>query len=339
LSSENLPDTDQGLIVEPSSHKPPVPPYVAIFFAILAVSTAAIFIRLAQGSVPSLVIAAYRLTLASLILAPVALTRHRDDLKRLKRKEIGLAVLSGIFLALHFAAWITSLEYTTVASSVVLVTTSPLWVGLLSPLVLREPLKRPVLIGLMIALVGSIVVGLSDTCRWTGAGLTCPTLASFFQGRAFLGDLLALVGAFTAAGYLLIGRSLRTNMALVTYTFLVYGIAAMVLVAAVFAAGLQPWGFPPSALLWLLALAIFPQLIGHSTFNWALRYLSAAFVSVTLLGEPIGSTILALIFLGEVPTLIKVIGAVLIFAGIVIASRVERENAPPPPAADPAAGL
>jgi drug/metabolite transporter (DMT)-like permease len=327
------------LILEHSSHKPPVPPYVAIFFGILAVSTAAIFIRLAQGSVPSLVIAAYRMTLASLILAPVALTRHRDDLKRLNRKEFGLAILSGTFLAFHFAAWITSLEYTTVASSVVLVTTSPLWVGLLSPLVLREPLRRSVLIGLLIALIGSIVVGLSDTCRWIGAGLACPTLASFFQGRAFVGDLLALVGAFTAAGYLLIGRSLRSNMALMTYTFLVYGIAAVVLVVAVFATGLQPWGFPPNALLWLLALAIFPQLIGHSTFNWALRYLSAAFVSISLLGEPIGSTILAFLFLGEVPTMVKITGAILIFAGIVIASRVERETAPPPPAPDPATGL
>jgi drug/metabolite transporter (DMT)-like permease len=279
---------------------------------------------MAQGTAPSLVIAAYRLVLASLVLALVALARHRDEISHLSRRQIGLAALSGFFLALHFATWISSLEYTTVASSVVLVTTSPLWVALLSPLVLREPLRRPVLIGLVIALAGSVVVGLSDSCRWTGSALVCPTLSSFIAGRAFVGDLLALAGALLASGYLLIGRRLRSQMALVTYTFLVYGAAAIVLVAGVFIAGLSPWGYPPIDYVWFLALALVPQLMGHSTFNWALRYLSAAYVSVTLLGEPIGSTLLAFIILKETPTIVKIVGAVLIFVGIVTASRPDR---------------
>jgi drug/metabolite transporter (DMT)-like permease len=266
------------------------------------------------------VIAAYRLTLATIILAPVALTRHREVLRRLNRKEIGLAVLSGLFLAVHFAAWISSLEYTTVASSVVLVTTSPLWVGLLSPLVLREPLRRPVLVGLVIALVGSVVIGLSDSCQWTLNGLSCPSLETFFNGRAFLGDVLALLGALMASGYLLIGRHLRSKMSLVSYTFVVYGVAAVILVMAVVGTGQKMIGFPPTSYLWLLALALVPQLLGHSTFNWALRYLSAAYVSITLLGEPIGSTILAYIILQEIPSITKIFGAAMILAGIVVAS-------------------
>ena len=149
----------------------------ALFIAILAVSTASIFIRFAQTDAPSLVIAALRLTFASAALAPIALTRHRAELQRLTRRELLLGLLSGLFLAVHFATWISSLEYTTVASSVVFVSTGPLWVALLSPFVLREPLTRPVLIGMSLALIGGIVVALSDACSWNN-GIVCPSMKS-----------------------------------------------------------------------------------------------------------------------------------------------------------------
>ena len=136
----------------------------AIVFAILAVSTASIFIRFAQREAPSLVIAALRLTFASLVLAPIALTRHRDELKKLTRGDLLLGSLSGVFLAVHFATWISSLEYTSIASSVVLVSTGPLWVALLSPIFLKEPLTKPVLIGMLFALLGGTIIGLSDSC-------------------------------------------------------------------------------------------------------------------------------------------------------------------------------
>ncbi len=307
---------------------PPVPASIAIFFGILAVSTASIFIRFAQESVPSLVIAAYRLGLASLILSVPALARNRVELQGLGKRRAWLALLSGFFLAIHFASWITSLEYTSVASSVVLVTTTPLWVALLSPLVLREPIQRPVVVGLVIALIGGTVVGISDTCPVTSAGIACPPLTEFAGGRAFLGDLLALLGAFMAAGYMLIGRSLRPGLSLLSYIFTVYGTAAVVLLGLVFAFRLPLFGYPPEAYLWMLALAVIPQLIGHSTFNWALRYLPAAFVSITLLGEPIGSTILAFFILSEVPNLPKLAGGALILLGIYIASRVSPVEQP-----------
>jgi drug/metabolite transporter (DMT)-like permease len=306
--------------------RPLIPPALAIGFGILAVSTASVFIRYAQAYAPSLVIAAYRLTLAAIVLAPIAFLRHRDELRALGRREIALALLSGFFLAFHFATWITSLEYTTVASSVVFVTTTPLWVALLSPFTLKEPLTRPILIGMALALVGGIVVGLSDSCRWETGSLLCPSLGDFVRGQAFLGDLLALVGAWMAAGYLLIGRHLRATMSLVPYVFAVYGAAALVLIAIMFASGQVPWGFAPVAYLWFVLLALVPQLLGHSTFNWALGFLPAAFVSITLLGEPIGSTILAYFLLDETPPALKIFGAILILAGIFTASQSEERQ-------------
>jgi drug/metabolite transporter (DMT)-like permease/ADP-ribose pyrophosphatase YjhB (NUDIX family) len=311
---------------EPAA-KPPVPPALAIPFGILAVSTASIFIRYAQAEgAPSLVIAAFRLTLASLILAPLALWRYRSELRLRTRKEIGLALLSGLFLAIHFAAWITSLEYTSVASSVVLVSTTPLWVAILAPLTIKEPVTRPVIMGMGLALIGGTIVGLSDSCAWDLAGLQCPPLSEFVGGQAFLGDLLALLGAFTAAGYMLVGRRLRDKMSLIPYIFAVYGMAAVVLVLVMFGAGKSPTGYAPQTYLWFVLLALVPQLLGHSTFNWALRYLPAAYVSLTLLGEPIGSAILAYFFLDEIPAGLMVFGAILILAGIYVASRREKKH-------------
>lgn len=296
---------------------------LAIFFAILAVSTASIFIRKAQEEAPSLVIAAGRLTLASLALAPVALTRHRAELRRLQRGDLLLALVSGICLALHFATWISSLEYTSIASSVVLVSTAPLWVALLSPLLLHERVRPLALVGMLLALVGGSVIGVSDSCRWIDGGLACPSFAEFIQGRAMLGNVLALAGAWTVTGYLIIGRKLRSGISLVPYIFVVYGIAAVALIVIMLAAGQTPLGYSPLTYVWILLLALVPQLIGHSTYNWALKYLPAALVSVTVLGEPIGSTILGYLVFGETPGWIKVIGAMFILAGIYLAARQE----------------
>jgi len=311
-----------------SLKRPPISPFIAILFGILAVSTASIFIRFAQREAASLVIAAWRLTVASLILLPVAVSTHKKELVKLERKEYLLAGLSGVFLALHFATWITSLQYTSVASSVVLVSTIPLWVAILSPFTLHETIRRTVVVGLIFALLGGAVVGISDTCSITAGRITCPSLVNFMHGQAFLGDILAVCGAIAGAGYLLIGRKLRTKMSLVSYISLVYGMAAVVLIIIMFSAGLKPFGYSSQIYIWLVLLAVIPQLIGHSTFNWALGYLSVAFVSITLLGEPIGSTILAYFILHEKPTLLKIAGGILILVGIYIASRSEAAKSP-----------
>ena len=308
--------------------RPPIPPFVAILFGILAVSTASIFIRYAQKEAASLVIAAWRLSVATLVLAPIAISRRRAELAALNRRDFLLALLSGVFLAVHFATWITSLQYTSVASSVVLVSTTPLWVALLSPFVLKESIGKAVLVGMVLALMGGVIVGISDTCVVSAGRLSCPSLAEFLHGQAFLGDILAVIGAIAAAGYLLIGRNLRARTSLISYISLVYGMAALVLVIIMFIAGLRPFGYPPQTYLWFILLGLVPQLLGHSTFNWALGYLSAAYVAITLLGEPIGSTILAYLLLQEKPTLLKVIGGALILIGIYIASRSEVKKVP-----------
>ena len=295
---------------------------LGLLAGILAASTAAIFIRFAQHEgAASIVIAAARLTIASLLLAPVALTRYQSDLSHLSRREMGLAMLAGLFLALHFATWITSLQFTSVASSVLLVTTTPLWVALLAPLVLRERVGATTLIGLGLALTGGVIVGLGDACTWQAGSIVCPPLRSFIGGPAFLGDLLALLGAWMAAGYMLVGRKLRVKMELVPYIFVVYGMAALVLVVIMLGMGESPLGLPPLSYLWFLLLALVPQLFGHSTFNWALKFLPASFVSVTLLGEPVGSTVLAYFIFQEQPGWVKIGGAVLILIGIWLAAK------------------
>jgi drug/metabolite transporter (DMT)-like permease len=290
--------------------RPSVPPLLGIVTGIAAVSSASILIRYAQREAPSLVIAAARLTLASLILAPMALTRYRSEYRRLTRLDRWLAILSGFFLALHFATWISSLEYTTVASSTVLVSTSPLFVAVASWLFLREKMGRAVIVGLVVALVGSVIIGLSD------AGKASSTLRN-----ALLGDALAFAGAVTVAGYLLIGRRLRAKVSLVPYIAVVYGTAAAVMLAMVGFARQTCSGYSPATYGWLVLLALVPQLIGHSSFNWALAHLPATFVSVATLGEPIGSTLLAYLILGETPTPVKIMGAVIILVGIAFASQ------------------
>jgi drug/metabolite transporter (DMT)-like permease len=296
---------------------------IAIVIGIIAVSTSSLFIRFAQQDAPSLVIAAVRLTFASLMLAPSALIRHKKELFSLTRKELILALLSGLFLAIHFATWITSLEYTSIASSVVLVSTAPLWVALLSPIFIHEPLTRKVFFGMLLALLGGCIIAISDSCTWQ-TGLSCPTLALMLKGRSMLGNLLALAGALAVTGYLLIGRQLRTKMSLIPYIFVVYSMAAVVLIFIMIIAGQSPFGYPIITYFWLFLLALIPQIIGHSTYNWALRYLPATFVAVTTLGEPVGSTIMAYFIIHESPGLIKLSGAFLILTGIFITSRSQK---------------
>lgn len=311
------------------SHRPS--PLLVLFLGILVVSTSSVFIRFAQQEVASIVIAAYRLSLAALILLPIVLTRHREELLHLRRRQWVLIVLSGVFLAFHFATWITSLEYTSVASSAVLVTTTPLWVALLSPIVLGERLTRDVAVGMAVALAGGALVALSEACEMGSAGMVCLPLTAFFQGEASWGNFLALAGAWMASAYLLVGRSLRPSMSLVVYIFTVYGTAAIALVVMALVSGQPVSGFSPAAYLFLLALAVGPQLLGHTSFNYSLAYLPAAYVSVALLGEPIGSTILAMILLKESPSPLEVIGGAIILIGIYLASRRPAEEPVPQP--------
>ena len=312
------------------SHRP-ISAYLVLAVGILAVSSASILIRIAQQEASSLVIAAYRLTFASLVLLPITLRRKSSELWKLSKKQ-GLYLLSaGILLALHFAAWITSLEFTTVASSVVLVATTPLWVALVSPILLREKISSAIWFGLGLALIGSLVVAFSGSCAIIEGQFHCSQAANWWTGKNLSGNLLALVGAVCAAGYLVIGRRVRPTLSLPVYIFCVYSVAALALLTLGIISGknfigLQLSGvgfqvFSPWVWLCFIGLALGPQLLGHSSYNWALGYLPAATVSVALLGEPIGTTILAYFLLRETPAWIEMAGGVLILLGIVITVR------------------
>jgi drug/metabolite transporter (DMT)-like permease len=278
---------------------------------VLVVSTASILIRWLQADgVPSLSIAAWRLALAALALAPIVALGRRDELARLNRSDWLLAFASGAFLALHFATWIYSLEYTSVASSVALVTTNPIWIAIASWLVFRERIGAGVAIGIAAAICGGAVIFLADGNSVRAAG-RAPAL----------GNTLALAGSVAICGYLLIGRRLRRAMSLVAYIGVVYGAAAICLLTVAVFARAPLTGFADSAWLALFALAAGPQLLGHSSFNWALKYLSATVIAAAILGEPIGSTLLAWLLLGEPVGTAKLAGMALLLAGIFLAAR------------------
>jgi drug/metabolite transporter (DMT)-like permease len=284
-------------------------PYLGVGLGIATTSTAAILIRLAQVGAHSLVIAAWRLTLATLILAPITLSTRRSELRGLTRRDWSNALVSGLLLAVHFGTWITSLAYTSVAASVVLVSTYPIFVGLASHLLLRERLSRKMVVALLVATAGSMLIGLGDLGD---------------SPHRLWGDVLALVGGISGAGYFLIGRRLRARLSLLTYVFPVYGTAAVGLMAVMLASGLPRVPQQPQAWLWILLMALGPQILGHSSLNWALRYLSATYVTIATLAEPISSALLAWGLLGERPALWAVVGGALTLAGIAVASHTER---------------
>lgn len=300
---------------------------LGLITGISAASTAAIFIKLAQASgTSSILIATLRLTIASIILVPLVLTKHRMSFKNLKKKEWIQASLSGFFLAIHFASWIASLQYTSVVSSVFMVTTTPIWVALCSFLFLGEKIKKIAILGLGIALCGGIFIGLSDSCAWENWAFTCASIGNPVTGKNVLGNLLALSGAWMAAGYFLVGRKLRASIPLVPYVFIVYSMASAFLLIIMVMTKANPFTLSPTSYLWCILLALVPQLFGHTIFNWALKYLPASLVSIALLGEPIGSTALAYVIFLEVPGVIKILGAVLLLVGIGLAGKSDQKK-------------
>jgi drug/metabolite transporter (DMT)-like permease len=303
-------------------------PMLVLCFGVLGISSGSILVRLAQGQdMPSLVIAAWRLTLASSVLLPLVITRGQDEFRRMSGSSWGLAILSGFMLALHFASWISSLAYTSVASSTVLVTTSPLWVGLMAPFLLKEQLSQPLKVGIALAMLGSVLIGVADVVAVVDGHLHFSLTQFTHQSNPLLGNGLALIGAIAASAYLIIGRRLRLGMSLLSYTAVVYSTAAIFLIIMAVASGYDLFGYSATAYVVMLLMALFPQLIGHSSYNWALGYLSAASVSIAVIAEPIGATVLALLIFQEIPNWITIFGSSLLLVGIVYASRPDRKPA------------
>jgi len=272
---------------------------VALILATCAVSCAAVFIRLADA--PPLAIATHRMLLTLPLVVPWVLWSARGELRRTTRRELLPAVGGGLMLALHFAAWVTSLNYTSVASSVILVTSEPFFVMLASLFLFGERVRGRGVAGALLGTAGALIIGLKDLD---------------ISGGHFYGDVLALLGAFFVAGYFLFGRGLRGRMSLPLYTLLVFGSCSLGLLAMCFLTGTPLYPYAPREWLLFAALALVPTMMGHVVLNWALRYVSATAVTISLLGEPVGATALAALILGELPAWYQLLGGMAVFGGL-----------------------
>jgi drug/metabolite transporter (DMT)-like permease len=282
-----------------------VSPKAGLAAAVVAVSAGAILVRLSEA--PSSVAAFYRVLFTTLPLASVAAWRYRGELARIRPRDLGVAVLSGIALAVHFAAWFESLRWTSVAASVTLVQAQPVFVALGAWLLLRERVTRRMAAGIAVAVGGMASMSLGDFLGGVAVG-----------PRPLYGNALALSGAVAAAAYVLAGRSLRQRVSLVPYVTVVYGVCAVVLLTFVLAAGHPLTGYPAREWFLFAGLAAGPGLLGHTVLNWALAHLESSVVSVSLLGEPVGATLLAFALLSETPTPGTVVGGCVVLAGIYV---------------------
>lgn len=272
-----------------------------IILGITAVSFASILIRWCAA--PALAIAFYRLLFASLFFAVFTGKPAMQEWRAMPRSALKLGVISGLGLAAHFATWVTSLFYTTVANSVVLVSTSPIFVALGARFILREPTRPLLFVGLVIAVVGAAIITLADTDA----------------GRDSLkGDLLALAGAISVSVYFLAGRILRQRLSTSAYVGMSYTTAAFVLFCAALLLNVPLIGFSAQVFGMFVLIALVPQVIGHTSFNWALKHLSAPAVSVLLLGEPIGASLLAYFLLDEKIGWWTFVGGVVTLLGVMI---------------------
>jgi drug/metabolite transporter (DMT)-like permease len=282
------------------------PPMAALAVAVVAVSTSAILIRLSEA--PSGPMAFWRVAFTWLLLAPLA-WRSGGEFGKLRGRDLLSALLAGVALAAHFAAWFESVDRTTVAASVTLVTTQPAFVAVGAALLLDEPLSRRTGLGIAVALAGSALMSLD--------GLVNPGTAP----EPVVGNALALAGAVFAGAYVLAGRSVRQRVALVPYVIVVYAVCALGLLGYTLALGDPVFAYRPREWVLFLGMAVGPGLFGHTVINWALAHVESSVVSVSLVGEPVGSTLLALVILSEVPGPITLAGGAVVLAGIYITSR------------------
>lgn len=302
-------------------------PYLVLLMGVFVAATSSILVRLAQGGgagAPSIVIAAWRLIVASALLTPMVWRKHRPELFGLRRTDAWWGLAAGVMLAVHLATWISSLEFTSVASSAALVTTNPLWVALAVHFIFSEKLSRNTVLGLVAAFAGSVLIAFSDGgvlvlanngLQFFWKNLLAPTGKA---DTAVFGDSLALIGAITGAGYLLVGRDLRRRLSNTVYVWLVYTAAMLTMLIVVTSSHRSLVGYGWQTYVWMLLLGLGPQLLGHTSFNWALAHLSATFVALTILGEPIGSAILAYFIFDETFAPIQLIGLILLLAGIAL---------------------
>ena len=280
-----------------------------LLFGLAAISSASVFIKMCTA--PPLIIALYRVSIASVFYWSISRYKSGPVLKSFPAGKKKTAMWAGCALAFHFITWISSLRYTSVASSVVLVQTAPVFVAFAGLLFLKEKPSLTSWIGIFIAVIGSSFIGILDFND---------------NSSSFMGNLLAVAGAIGAAVYLVLGRKLRQHVELFPYVTLVYGASAVILLLATFFLKMTLFHYTSQTLWLLLLIAFIPQIIGHTSINWALKYLSATSVAVIILGEPVGASVLAWIFLGETIGWLKISSALLILTGVAVTLKGEQKE-------------
>jgi drug/metabolite transporter (DMT)-like permease len=290
-------------------------PLAALGLAVLAVSTSAILIRWSDAH-PQ-VAALYRVALTVLLLAPLTLARHPTVASDISRRDGLVAAGAGLALAAHFAAWFESLSWTSVAASVTLVQAQPIFVAVGAWALLDERVTRRMTVGIVVAVAGAGLLSVGDLL----------TAGASTGAWPLWGNALALGGALAAAAYLLVGRSLRQRLPLLPYVTVVYATCTLGLLAFVLAAGFPLGGYPAREWLLFLGMAVGPGILGHTVLNWVLADLESTVVGVALVGEPVGSTVLAAVLLGEVPPPLTLVGGAVVLAGIVLTARNRQSTA------------
>lgn len=281
--------------------KPKINPYIPIFIGVISVSLSAIFVKLANAEAG--IIAFYRMLFSVLIMAPLFFWKYTKELRQLSKRDWVFSAIAGIFLAFHFILWFESLNYTSVASSTVLVTLQPLFAFVGTYFFFKERITMKTIFAGAIAIIGSVLISWGDFK---------------LSGAAFYGDILALIACALITAYLLFGQDVRKRLSLVTYTMLVYVVSTITLFVYVLIKGESFGPYPTMDWVWFILLAIVPNLFGHTLFNWAIKYVSTNVVSIAILFEPIGAAILALLIFKEYLIATQLIGGLIVIMGILL---------------------
>lgn len=279
--------------------KPAVNPYVALAIGVISVSTSAVLVKVSDA--PSGVIAFYRLLFSVLLMSPIFLLKYVKELRLITKRDWVFSGISGIFLAFHFILWFESLNYTSVASSTVLVTLQPLFAFIGTYFFFKESLSQKAIFSGVLAIAGSVIISWGDFK---------------ISGAALYGDFLALAACALITAYLLFGQTVRKRLSLITYTFVVYSFSAITLFFYVIAKGEPLVGYGKNEWVYFGLLALIPNLLGHTLFNWSIKWLSTSTISMAILFEPVGATVLAVYLLNETILWTQVLGGLVVILGI-----------------------
>lgn len=283
-----------------------VNPKLMLLVGVLGISFSSVFVKYSDA--PSLIIATYRLGWTVLILFPIVFTKFRNELNQLRKSDVLWCTLSGFFLAVHFSVWFESLKYTSIASSTVLVSTEVIFAAIGFVLVFKGKINKMSILAISITFIGSVIIAMSDS----GSGT-----------NVLYGDALALLGAVVVAIYTLIGRKQRGHLSTTVYTFITYSACFTTLLIFDFATNTSIYGYGVKELIIGLLLGISCTLLGHSVFSWCLKYLSPSFVSSSKLLEPVFASVLAVFIYIEIPSLLQVIGGMIVIGGVYMYSKYE----------------